>query len=207
MDFSNKKQVLSEILEIAKVHQSRVFGAFVYGSQVYGTASKDSDTDVILVAKASSPEVEIKNDKFNVHIIVPDVFIKNAKDNHIKSLECLLAPDWAKIKDFDIPFVYSPGSFRHNISHTVSNSWVKCKKKLEQGDYYLGVKSIFHAVRIVDFGLQFAKTRKIDFSSNNWMWDEIRSKKWTWDELDSQYRDIRNSKLTEFRKYVYRIKK
>jgi predicted nucleotidyltransferase len=196
----NKEETLNEIAEIAKTHKYKIKGCYLFGSQVYGSASEGSDTDVILVANSPSPEVEIKNDKFNVHIIVPDVFLKNAKDNHIKSIECLFAPEWAKIKDFETEFKYKPDSFRHNISHTVSNSWVKCKKKLAQGDYYIGVKSIFHSIRIADFGIQFAKTHKIDFESTNWMWNEIKAKEWTWDELDEKYKPIRNSKLTEFRK-------
>jgi hypothetical protein len=73
-------------------------------------------------------------------------------------------------------------------------------KKLAQGDYYVGTKSIFHALRIADFGVQFAQAKKIDFSSMNYVWKEISSREWTWEELKAKYQPLRNSKLTEFKK-------
>jgi hypothetical protein len=152
-----------------------------------------------LVANASAPEVEVKTPEYNVHIIVPDVFAKYVKDNHIKGIECVFAPDWAKIVEYPIEFIYKPESFRHNISHTVSNSWVKCKKKLEQDEYYIGVKSLFHALRIADFGIQFAKNGMIDYSTCNEIWREINSRKWTWEELDKRFKSVRNEKLSQFR--------
>ena len=198
--------MLEEIYDIAKIHPFKVKGVYGFGSRIYGTASNGSDSDFIIVGNASSPEVEYSNDRFNVHVIVPDLFEKYVRDNHIKAAECLFAPEWAKLKEYPIEWVYKEASFRHNISHTVSNSWVKCKKKLAQGDYYIGVKSIFHSLRIVDFGIQIAKTGRIeDFSSSNWIWEEIKSKTWTWEELDEKWRPLRNERSTEFRTLTSKI--
>ena len=190
---------IKEILEHAKIHPYRVKGCYIFGSRVYGTSSETSDWDIILVANAASPEVEHKGDKYNIHVIVPDVFKKLAEDNHIKAIECLFAPDWAKILEFETEFKFKPASFRHNISHTVSNSWVKCKKKLEQGDYYIGIKSLFHSLRIADFGIQFSKTGKIDFQKDLELWKEISSKEWTWTEIQEKWQPLKNSRMTEFR--------
>jgi predicted nucleotidyltransferase len=196
-----KVPTLEEICLIANRHPKMVHGCYIFGSRVYGTASDESDWDVILIANAPSPEVEYKTERINVHVIVPDVFAKDVRDNHIRTIECLLAPEWAIIKpyiNFE-DFVFKSKSFRHNISHTVSNSWVKCKKKLEQGDYYIGIKSLFHSLRIADFGIQFAKTRQINFQSSNPLWKELSSKEWTWEELKEKYQPLRNKLLTEFR--------
>ena len=193
--------MLEEIYDIAKIHPFKVKGVYGFGSRVYGTVTRDSDSDFIVVGNASAPEVEYNNGKLNVHVIVPDLFEKYVRDNHIKAAECLFAPDWAKLKNYPIEWVYKEASFRHNISHNVSNSWVKCKKKLAQGDYYIGVKSMFHSLRIVDFGIQIAKDGRIsDFTSSNWIWSDLKSKEWTWEELDDTYRLLRNERLTEFRK-------
>ncbi len=201
----SKVEILEAACDIAKVHPFKVKGCYVFGSRVYGTASEQSDWDIILVANAPSYEVEVKDKDFNIHVIVPDVFEKYTRDNHIKAIECLFAPDWARILNFKTDFVYKGPSFRHNISHTVSNSWVKCKKKLDQGDYYIGIKSMFHSLRIADFGIQFAKNREIDFSSSNWIWDELQSKQWELSELTHRFQNLRNERLTEFRKVANKI--
>lgn len=191
---------LQEVITEAKVHPSRVKGCYVFGSRVYGTASETSDWDIILIANASSSEVELKSEKFNIHIIVPDVFKKLVEDNHVKAIECLFAPDWAKLQEFPCEFELKIKSLRHNYSHTISNSWVKCMKKMQQGDYYIGTKSIFHALRIADFGIQFVSKGSIDFTSSNHIWEDIQSKTWTWEELKEKYQPIRNSLLTQFKK-------
>ena len=192
---------LAEICKVVNKHPKMVHGCYVFGSRVYGTANEASDWDIILIANAPSPEVEYKSDKFNVHVIVPDKFRKDVKDNHIRAIECLFAPEWAQIKPFECEFVYKPDSFRHNISHTVSNSWVKAKKKLEQGDYYIGLKSLFHALRIAKFGIEFAENGKISFESSNWIWTKLSSRKWTWEELKEYWQPTRNELLTTFRSF------
>jgi len=197
---------LEEICTAVNKNQKMVSGCYVFGSQVYGTADRRSDWDIILIANSSSPEVEYNVGNLNIHVIVPDVFMEYVRVNHIKALECLYAPKWAQIKPFDCDFTFKEDSFRHNISHTVSNSWVKCKKKLMQSDYRIGVKSMFHALRIADFGIQFAKTGKIEFGSMNWVWKEIESREWNWLELQNRFQPLRNELLTEFRKLANKEK-
>lgn len=90
---------------------------------------------------------------------------------------------------------------KHFVSHINSNSWVKSKKKITQGDYYIGIKSIFHSMRIVMFGIQLAKYGVItDFTCANTLWKELNGSKFTWTQLDKKYKEYNNSLLSEFRK-------
>lgn len=201
----SKSEILSEVLRISKIHPTRVKGAYIFGSKVYGTSSYNSDTDVILIANNSIPDTEIKHPLYNIHVITPDVFLKLVKDNHIKAFECIFAPDEFILMPYNgLAYKLKYDSLRHNISQTVSNSWVKCKKKLENDEYYIGVKSLFHSLRIADFGIQIARDGKIsDYTSSNYIWEEISSKPdWTWDELRDKYQSKRNQLLTEFRKHA-----
>lgn len=192
---------LEEICNEVQKHPKMVKGCYVFGSHVYGTSNESSDWDITLIANASAPEVEYKSDKLNIHILTPDKFAKDIRDNHIRAIECIFAPEWAIIKPViqRDDFVFKPESFRHNVSHTVSNSWVKCKKKLEQGDYHIGIKSMFHSLRIAEFGIQFAKTGEIVFDRSNHIWSELSSKTWTWPELKEKYQPLRNELMTRFR--------
>lgn len=51
---------------------------------------------------------------------------------------------------------------RRSISATVSNSWVKAKKKFIDGEERIGYKSLFHALRILMYGIQIYKFGKIN---------------------------------------------
>jgi hypothetical protein len=54
------------------------------------------------------------------------------------------------------------------------DAWNKGKLRIKDTDIYRGTKSIYHALRILLFGIQIAKHGKIvDFSESNSLHDEI----------------------------------
>ena len=190
-----------EVIKGSKIHSSRVKNIYVFGSQVYGTTTRNSDWDFIMVANTPNTNQEIHSGDFNIHVMTEDHFLKNLKDHHSSSVEAFFTPKEFRLQE-DVKFDWKPNipSLRHSFSHISSNSWVKAKKKMEQGDYYIGVKSLFHSLRIPIFGIQIAQTGSIyDFSVANYIHDKIISKEWTWNELDTEFRPLRNSILTDFR--------
>ena len=208
---------LETIIEKSRIHPSRVFNVYIFGSQVYGTSNKDSDWDIIMVANNSVESTEIRNGLFNIHIYTPNKFKADLDWHRINNLECIFAPEWAKLKEsIKYDFKLNPVKLRHATSHISSNSWVKCKKKLLVDDYYSGVKSLFHSIRIPMFSTQIMQHGRItDFSCANWIWDKItfydeppymrNSMKWTWDGLDKELREVRNNVLTDFRNVTSKI--
>ena len=155
----------------------------------------------IFLYKSKLEAIEIKSDLYNIHIYTPKKFQEDLDWHMPKNIECLFSPQWTKLQE-NIKFNFSLDikKLRHATSHVSSNSWVKCKKKLEIGDYHTGVKSLFHSLRIPIFSTQLVKTGEIDFSSANYIWDKLKSKVWNWEELDLEFREMRNNILTEFRK-------
>lgn len=205
---------LDTIIKNSGIHPSRVFNVYIFGSQVYGTANSESDWDIIMVANNSVESTEIRRGLFNIHVYTPNKFKADLDWHRINNLECIFAPDWARLKetiDYKKDFKIDSSKLRHATSHISSNSWVKCKKKLTIADeYYIGIKSLFHAIRIPMFATQIMSSGKItDYSCANWVWDKLtfkdkpqylRSKyKWTWDELDDEFRTIHNGVLSDFR--------
>lgn len=193
---------ISDIIKNSGLHPKRVHNIYIFGSRVYNTNSDNSDWDIIMVANNSVEAIELKGEKYNIHIYTPDKFKEDLEWHRINNLECIFAPDWAKIQEnitYDLDIDLS--KLRHAISHISSNSWVKAKKKIELGEYYIGIKSLFHSLRIPMFGTQIASTGNIyDFEIANSIWEKLTSKEWTWNELDSEFRELRNSILTDFRK-------
>src|SRR5690606_16367271 len=94
---------------------------------------------------------------------------------------------------------------RRSISAVASNSFVKCKKKLIKGpDYnpYIAKKSLFHSLRILDFGIQIATHGKImDFSSCNHLYRDIMSiESDDWEIFKEKYTPLANSLKSKFKK-------
>lgn len=193
---------LDTIIRAAKLHPTRVFNVYIFGSRVYGTYDKNSDWDIIMIANNSVESTEIRNGMFNIHVYTPDKFKQDLENHRINNLECIYAPDWAKLKE-DIKFnnfKIHPNKLRHMISQISSNSWVKCNKKIIDGEYKIGIKSLFHSIRIPIFGSQIAEYGYItDFSSANYIWDDLKYSTWTWSEIYKKFRPIINSELSKFR--------
>jgi predicted nucleotidyltransferase len=194
---------IEDIVKVSKIHPSRVFNVYIFGSRVYNTYTKDSDWDIIMIANNSVESIEIKSNLYNIHIYTPDKFKKDLDWHKINNLECIFSPDWAKLKE-DIKYDFSINikKLRHSISHISSNSWVKAKRKIEFSEYKTGIKSLFHSIRIVMFGIQIASFNKItDFECANEIWVALNSEKcFSWDQLDNDFRKIRNKNKTYFRK-------
>ena len=188
---------ISEILSKANVQYAE--GCYIYGSRVYGTSDIESDWDILLISNEVTEETEISDDRLDIHVIPSSTFKDWVGINSIKAIECLFAPKWAILKDFKCVFYFNESGYRHEISKTASNSWVKAKKKIEQGDYKIGIKSAFHCIRIVDFGIQLSENGYIDFNSCDDIWDDLMSKKWSYDELKIKYKPIYNRKMSRFR--------
>ena len=187
-----------DIIEHSGLHKSRVINMYLYGSVIYGTTNENSDYDILIIAKTPWPEREIKVNNYNIHILSMDRFMEGLKQHNIRNIECLFSP--IKFISEGIGYTVDIKGLRHSISHTVSNSWVKAKKKILQGDYYIGTKSLFHSLRISMFGKQLCEKNYINnWKCANYIWDELMSKTWTWDELDNKYRILRNELSTDFR--------
>lgn len=91
---------------------------------------------------------------------------------------------------------------REEISKRASNSFVKCKKKLtvETNEERIGLKSLFHSLRMIDFGIQIAETGRIyDFTASNHYLYDIFEIGPNWDKLKEKYQPIYNQLSSKFR--------
>jgi predicted nucleotidyltransferase len=200
---------LEEVISASGIHTSRVFNVYIFGSQVYGTSNSDSDWDIIMVANNSVESTEIRKGLFNIHVYTPDKFKKDLEWHRIHNLECIFAPDWAKLKetiDYKKDFKLDIPKLRHATSHISSNSWVKAKKKITlSNEYHIGIKSLFHSIRITDFSIQIIEFGHIkDFKSSNDIWYDLLTNRYNWNELEIKYKPIRNKIMSEFRSISYK---
>lgn len=162
-----------------------------YGSRVYGTDTIDSDHDFVVV---SSNDINHKD----FHVFTKESF-QLALDNHeIMAIEAYYSREIIGSNDL-FHFKLDKKKLREVFSKTASNSFVKCKKKLAQGDTYIGLKSMFHSIRILDFGIQLATTNSIKFDSCNEIYYNLMQLS-NWQEVNDYAKPIYNQKHTQFKK-------
>lgn len=156
---------------------NNVLNIYRFGSHVYKTNNENSDEDFIIIAKEYFDPKDI-----NIHVYSLTQFQTLLNNCDIQMLECYFMPYNDNIikmsNSLDITFTLDKTKLRVAISTIVSNSWVKGQKKLiTQGDYdlNLALKSTFHSLRILDFGIQIATEGKIvNYSSMNWVLEDLK---------------------------------
>lgn len=155
-----------------------------YGSVVYSTTSNQSDIDYICIVDSDNDEFNGKSIKFNLNNQYHDVqfYTKNkfqelVQQHAIMALESIFLPQCHKLIELhQFSFELNLSQLRKSISATSSNSWVKCFKKIEiENEPYIGLKSLFHSLRIISFGIDIAQQQSIKFTEHTDRYLEIMS--------------------------------
>lgn len=191
-------------------NDDNVLNIYQFGSRVYGSDNKDSDYDYIIIAKEYFDSKDI-----NIHVHTVQNFQRLLNNHDIQALECLFLSPKFILKDtllheYDLMWELDKAKLRTSISTISSNSFVKAKKKLiVQGDYdvNLAIKSLFHSLRILDFGIQIAThNRIIDYSSKNYILEDLRKlaeeyqSVELWEIINTKYREEYNKLKSEFKR-------
>lgn len=193
---------IDEVIKRSKIQPNNLVALYMYGSRVYGTFRKSSDYDFIAVVKKREHE-QFSDNVININFFDVDAHQHRLNEHEISALETFfLKPEFILLEKKKFVFQLNHSKLRHAISAKSSNSWVKAKKKLtvpESYDLDLGRKSLFHSIRIIDFGIQIAKTGKInDYSSCNPIFKEIMDC-YNWQEMYDEFKQHYNMCCTMFR--------
>lgn len=175
--------ILEEILKNFSFKEE-ILNIYPYGSRVYGTFNKESDYDFIAVAKSAflsdgSFKMNAKSSedrKMQIVLYSRTGFIDAINNYDMSAIECLsLEHDQIVKKTW--PFKINKIDNRElakKVIFKASNSWHLADMQAKGDLKKAAKKGIFHALRILDFGIQFKNNNKIiDFSSCNYLWDEI----------------------------------
>ena len=193
-----------------------------YGSTVYGTRTERSDIDIIAISESEEdsytiyqskdyPELSDYSRDVDLHIISTKTFQEILNNHDIMALETYyqMHEDDKELFEFTLDL----DKLRRKVSAVCSNSWSKARKKLDipEEDDYLGLKSLFHSIRILSYGIDIARDGKIDFknilidgekiSCSNF-WKQLQyeySQGFRWKEFKAEYTPLQNSNATTFR--------
>lgn len=178
-----------EILDIIQLHPFKVKNIYLFGSQVYGTQREDSDWDFIVVANSMDTKKEIRHENLNIHVHTPDIFLDGLKEYQMQYMECIYAPEFAKLQEKliqpDKNFSLKMDMLKYKGMNQSFNAFHKAKDRLLDGEIYRGVKSLWHSFRILQFFKQIVDNGKIvDFSSANDYWKMMEQDMETQEEWD-----------------------
>jgi hypothetical protein len=171
-----------EILKELNITEE-VIAIYPYGSQVYGTANQFSDHDYIIVTKSTLDSGAFKNNAVsNANYTVQGVvysrsgFIHAINEYEIGAMECL------SLEKEDVVLRKWP----FKITKWVEKDMVKSIVKKASASRYIADKNakhdhreqakkgMFHALRILYFGLQLKEHQKIvNFGECNDLYKEI----------------------------------
>ena len=153
-----------------------------YGSFVYGTFKEGiSDKDYILIVPDEYKDFDLaqfeqNNNQYSIY--TKSTWQHKLDNNDVDAIETYFLQEKYKVKETELfKTNINPEKIRENFSRVASNSFVKCKKKLTvEKDYSprVGKKSLWHSLRIIDFGTQILKTGRIyNYGSMNHLHDDI----------------------------------
>lgn len=207
----DKAKLYEELMKRTGLPNYQIVSAYQYGSRVYGTARKNSDWDFVIVADNRPKDREQYSDNLiNVNFYTLDEHQRRIKEHEPSALECQFLPQEFIIKETYKPaFNLDLDKLRNAFSAKASNSWVKAKKKLTvEKDYndLVGKKSLWHSLRIIDFGTQIANWNEIRFyGSMNHLYDEILYCA-DWTEMYDKYKLMFNEMSSKFRLVAPKVK-
>lgn len=194
---------------IAQLQAIKPLAIVPFGSFVYGTNIKSSDDDLVVIVSddLSKTTNELGGLFADAQFFRVSDFQSMLLKNEICAMECYFSS--STIQGL-FSFQLNLGNLRAEISKVSNNSWVKGNKKLTVTSDYskkLAVKSIFHSIRILDFGIQLAQFGKIrEFDSMNWLFHDLLKVSRNvegealWKLIKNKYQNLFQTKGKEFRK-------
>lgn len=188
---------MNEFLKYLLDNQEVLF-LYQFGSSVYGNHSPE-DTDYIVVTtndfiipkeyRKYKYQIRRAKDKFLLHNLKFEgsdfVFYKlwewmdMGVVNAIENYECASLSRKFILKEFvKIPITFDPLLLRQEVLNTYAGSISRAMMLHHKGDTYGERKSLWHALRVIIFGLQILENKRIiNYKAANKYYDSVMSGK------------------------------
>lgn len=132
----------------------------IVGSRLYGLTNKLSDTDYLAII--SDGEVYPFPENKDIEVRTVSEFQASLDKHDLKALEVYFGYPELFPNTIPATFTFNEDSLRRAVSGVSSNAHVKSKKKIRDGEIYVGIKSFWHCLRILTMYTDLAKNKTFD---------------------------------------------
>jgi predicted nucleotidyltransferase len=163
-------QEYTAILERARLVDARVVAVYRYGSRVYGTQRPDSDYDYVVVYRQPEERKQFSDNRLDLTLLSPEAFERRLQHHEVMPLECIFLPTEHQLRTTSFfRFALNKSLLYERWVEKAEKSLEMARKKLSQAsDHPVGLSSLFHAFRILRFGIQIAEAGRIaDYGAAN----------------------------------------
>lgn len=129
----------------------------IVGSRLYGLVNNQSDTDYLAII-SDGEEYPFPADK-NIEVRTVSEFQESLNRHDLKALEVYFGYPNLFPGTIPVTYTFNEDSLRRAVSKVASNAHVKSKKKIRDGEIYIGIKSFWHCLRILTMYTDFAKNK------------------------------------------------
>lgn len=172
------KHTAQEICDALDINIKDVMNIYPYGSQVYGTATKESDHDYIIVYKRSilpsgafkDNAISSKDRMIQGSCYSKGGFLDAINNYQISTLECIFLPEELVVKNmFKFKLnKYVEKECMKKIITTASASAHSAKLAHRDDHIESSKKNMYHALRIIQFGMNVKDHQVIvDYGASN----------------------------------------
>lgn len=203
---------MDKAISLIEKHYEGEYELFPFGSRVYGTERTDSDYDYIAVLNSNKyPEIgsTLEEGEVTVHLHTRRDFTKMIERHDVRAMECIYLVGGEK-PEIDL------GNLRKAFSTVANGAWIKGKKKLiVSADYnkMQAIKSIFHSIRIFDYGIQIVTNGNISEPARyKWLLVELHllanqyERDELWEKIFDKYHTIYKDVASQFKILAPKIK-
>jgi hypothetical protein len=197
------------------ITKDEIKGIYIYGSRLFETDNDNSDLDYCIVVEDNEDYKEywqVETPDLDLHIMQISEYQKLLNECNDMALSMYFQRD--PIMKCEVEYNLDLPTLRKSFSSKANNSFVKFKKKLiieEDYDVRAAIKSLFHSIRILDFGTHIARpgsgASNQDCHGENIEWIEqvFEETNNNWEEIHKVFKPIYNEYATEFKKVAPKV--
>lgn len=181
-----------QLIQAFNLKNTDILNVYPIGSRVYGTHAPNSDYDFVIVGNVylsnflgpNKDDTMLLSKNYagkclQALIYTTQSFSNSLKQHSVLAMECFYLPeDLVLQKAVIFNFNLDKKQLRNRVMQKAIYDWERFKTKFENGKTQKAKRSLFHSLRVLDFGLQIANTGKInDYTSCSALWKNIRENK------------------------------
>ena len=212
-------EVTDKILNTLNIDKSLILGMYLVGSNLWGTARKDSDLDVIIVIKNNNvkkgnkyisgkdTETSIHNSNVDAWIISENKFAEAIENHRMYELMCLYVPEKNKLINYSYPnnkFTINPKILYEQTLTVYTRDWEKANKQGGKNNLKRAEKILLHCTRNLFLTLQLLCNGKIEtfYQTNKYIrqvWEPIPN---NYQAIQLKFQTIHDELMSQINKIV-----